>query len=78
MKGWLRVHLSKDITLLGWPGWRFWWAHLNYWVCYGREDYEFRKAWAKERHAKWIDEGYTLTVKRGFYGTFVNAVELKK
>ena len=76
---WLRVHWNVDCTLLGWPGRRFWFAHLRYKILYGKEDYLFRSNWAKERHAYWVKEHYTLTIRPSFFGgVYVNAKEPPK
>lgn len=64
----MRVHWNVDITLLGWPGYRFWYAHLRYRIMYGREDYRFRSEWARNRHAKRVDEGGTFAIRPSFYG----------
>jgi len=76
LRGWMRVHIAPDLTLLGWPGKRFWHAHIRYQLCYGTADWRHRKAAAEARHQQWVKDGYTLELKRNWRGSlFVNAIE---
>lgn len=75
LKGWLRTWAAPDITLLGWPGRRFWHAHLRYRFLYGNADWQHFKAYAEKRHAEWVAKGKPITLKRGPYhrGLYVYA-----
>ena len=73
--------VSLDLTLLGVPGTRedgrsfYHETHLAYIARYGRQDYLSRKAWAQERHLKWIADGYTMTPRRNWAGDlYIDAV----
>ena len=74
--GQARSFLSKDLTLLGWPGEEFWWAHFNYQLCYGEEGYRERRAWAEERHTEWVKQGREISIQKNWQGH--EYVEAKK
>lgn len=79
--GFLRVRCNVDITLLGWPGYRFWFAHLRYILLYGKEDWKRSRSRALKRHAEWVKEGGTLTLCKSFgsrWRLFVHYQEPKK
>lgn len=72
VKGWLRTWAAPDITLLGWPGRRFWHAHLRYRLLYGSADWQRFKLYAEKRHAEWVKKGKPTPLQRGTFGLYVN------
>lgn len=66
MRPWLRLWLPSDITLLGWPGSRFWLAHRRHVLCYGESVYLRDCRYAEARHLEWVTKGYTLTLRRNW------------
>jgi hypothetical protein len=70
VQGWLRTtRMVPDITLLGWPGRRFWHAHLRHRLLYGYADWLAFKKYAVDRHQKWIASGKPITLQRNYRGS---------
>lgn len=65
LRGWLRTWAAPDITLLGWPGLRFWHAHLRHRVLYGDADWHHFKVFAEKRHQDWIAAEDPIELKLG-------------
>ena len=77
VRGWLRTWAAPDITLLGWPGCRFWHAHLRHRVLYGDADWLHFKAYAEKRHAEWVASGEPFQLKHGYHGLYVDGPRKK-
>ena len=69
LRGWLRTWAAPDITLLGCPGYRFWFAHVRYIVLYSKQDWAHKRASSQKRHAEWVETGKPITLKRNYRGS---------
>jgi len=69
VRGWLRTWAAPDITLLGWPGKRFWHAHLRYRLLYGDADWQHHREYAQKRHAEWVQKAKPLELRRNGLGS---------
>jgi hypothetical protein len=71
LKRWLlgkgRVHCNADLTLLGWPGRRFRYAHYVHRVLYGEEKYRWYRDKAQERHRERVEEGCTFELRQSYH-----------
>jgi hypothetical protein len=66
LRGWRQGDLCPDITLLGWPGKRFWHGHLRWRILYGDEDWKRFKKYAEDRHQQWLATGKPITFQHNF------------
>lgn len=69
IRGRLRVRVAPDITLLGWPGRRFWHAHLRYRILYGGADWRHFKKYAEARHQAWLAASKPIALKLNYRGS---------